>query len=212
MILSQWSLLKEEYLFHRLCGKHSISRGVQLNSFLSGIVGIDLNGAGAHSLNQLWRIKHNTVFSITKQRLRGLKEVCDPGRHRYRAVLVALMMMFWKVFADFVARDDGAEPVAQGIGSWSRALFGAGRGQNTSGPWQNAIQAKRELLSPVQAPAAQIDMALPKDQWLWLNHMTALFAIARSAVGKFELLAQADRLLYLLEGKWIGIPIIGGFA
>src|SRR2546421_614448 len=109
-----------------------------------------------------------------------------------------LYLLIREMLADTVTSKNGGETIAQQVSSWRRTRT-LGCGQHLSCAGKNIIQTEVEFSVIVYAPSIEIDMPILKTQWLGLNHMAALFAFSRRAIGKLQLTTMQNGILYLME-------------
>src|SRR5215469_9649636 len=98
-----------------------------------------------------------------------------------------------KVFADFVAGDDGTQTIAEQFRDCTRSAAAYGWVEHQGAAGNDVIEAKAQFFVPVDAPARQVDVPALEDQGTRLDDVPAFFAVARGFVDKLQLLAAQDR-------------------
>src|SRR5437899_1896845 len=108
-----------------------------------------------------------------------------------------------EVLADTIAGNNGVKAIAQLFWRAQGPTGCNGFGEDGNAAWNDVVQAKTQLLIPVDAPAREVNVTALVYEGARFDDMTTLFAIVRCTVMKFQLLATLDSHFYLRDGDWI---------
>src|SRR5258708_35856596 len=170
---------------------------------------VKFNGVGAQLGYEFGWFKDGAVHAVAEKCTTGFEKVGNLGRHGGGTVRMGLYNLSRKVLANTIASDNGVKAIAQLFGGSHGTSVSNGFGEDGDAARDDVVQAKTQLLIPVDAPAREVNVAALVYEGARFDNMTTLFAIVRWTGMKFQLLATLDSALYLQDGGWSSTAIGG---